>query len=345
MKDYKAIFTNFYLKYNPAKVDEIDYLLSKYKGDEELLIERICKKYNILISDFYRDQILRETDGSANESITNSASEYESRYNFYFPKKKTFFKSRYFIVMVVFAIIGMVVAFLLLHSKSDNITGSSLPNGKIVQQEKIIDYYIPDSPINTIKLSGKAGKDITPMPFTVQDQVFIKLNPTNIFIAEFKQMNQVLTSETKRLLTYNDIEISESKDLKTNIITGKGEIKIFDSNNVILRLPQNQDSTVEWVYSLDSEEEVKCIAKFSSILINNQSERALFVTEKEISMSNKLFSINQCLGVNKYIYRKHKGLWYYAVFACDGRTIVFECKFSKRYHDSEFEKKIYEFDY
>lgn len=40
--------TNFYTKHNPAKLDEIEDLLKKYEGNEELLFTRLHRKYNAL---------------------------------------------------------------------------------------------------------------------------------------------------------------------------------------------------------------------------------------------------------------------------------------------------------
>jgi len=48
MKDYSKLLTDFYLRYNPDKVSEVDYLLTKYKGQEEALLKKLYEKYKIL---------------------------------------------------------------------------------------------------------------------------------------------------------------------------------------------------------------------------------------------------------------------------------------------------------
>lgn len=52
---YDEIITYFYLKYNPEKKDDVKFLLEKYKGEENLLIERMCKKYNVQLESFLQD--------------------------------------------------------------------------------------------------------------------------------------------------------------------------------------------------------------------------------------------------------------------------------------------------
>jgi hypothetical protein len=58
------------LRYNPSKIDEIDYLLKKYTDNEELLLERMFKKYDVSVSDFYKTVI---------ESLVGKKSIYTSR--------------------------------------------------------------------------------------------------------------------------------------------------------------------------------------------------------------------------------------------------------------------------
>jgi hypothetical protein len=43
----RDMLTAFYQKYNPAKVAEVDRLLEKYKGSEELMFRNLAKKYNL----------------------------------------------------------------------------------------------------------------------------------------------------------------------------------------------------------------------------------------------------------------------------------------------------------
>ena len=47
MKNYKEILSNFYSIHNPTKINEVASLLNKYKGKEDLLFDRISKKYNV----------------------------------------------------------------------------------------------------------------------------------------------------------------------------------------------------------------------------------------------------------------------------------------------------------
>jgi hypothetical protein len=43
--DWHERIKNFYLKYDPAKVNNIDHILLKFKGDEETLMEALISKY------------------------------------------------------------------------------------------------------------------------------------------------------------------------------------------------------------------------------------------------------------------------------------------------------------
>lgn len=47
---YRNRLVNFYTKHNPAKLDEVEDLLKKYEGNEELLFTRLHRKYNALAS-------------------------------------------------------------------------------------------------------------------------------------------------------------------------------------------------------------------------------------------------------------------------------------------------------
>jgi len=43
--DYRQKVVDLYERINPEKLTEIDYIMKKYEGKEELLIERLEKKY------------------------------------------------------------------------------------------------------------------------------------------------------------------------------------------------------------------------------------------------------------------------------------------------------------
>jgi hypothetical protein len=46
-KTPRELLTEFYMEKNPAKVAEVDKLLSKYQGDEERMFRNLAKKYNL----------------------------------------------------------------------------------------------------------------------------------------------------------------------------------------------------------------------------------------------------------------------------------------------------------
>lgn len=43
----KNKLTELYQEHNPENVEKIDYFLGKYKDQEHLLYESVCKKYNL----------------------------------------------------------------------------------------------------------------------------------------------------------------------------------------------------------------------------------------------------------------------------------------------------------
>jgi Ca2+-binding EF-hand superfamily protein len=45
--DYRSILVQFYTKHNPARVDEVDKTLEKYKGREVEMFAKLAKKYNV----------------------------------------------------------------------------------------------------------------------------------------------------------------------------------------------------------------------------------------------------------------------------------------------------------
>eukprot|EP00928_Gymnodinium_smaydae_P045146 TRINITY_DN30136_c0_g1_i1.p1 TRINITY_DN30136_c0_g1~~TRINITY_DN30136_c0_g1_i1.p1 ORF type:complete len:957 (-),score=244.87 TRINITY_DN30136_c0_g1_i1:294-2864(-) len=45
--DFRALLTRLYLEHNPRKVNCVSELLEKYKGQEEEMYERVCKKYAV----------------------------------------------------------------------------------------------------------------------------------------------------------------------------------------------------------------------------------------------------------------------------------------------------------
>ena len=63
MKDYPKLLTDFYLKYNPDKVSEVSYLLTKYKGQEEALLKKLYEKYKI----FDENPVEEKYDGNPSE--------------------------------------------------------------------------------------------------------------------------------------------------------------------------------------------------------------------------------------------------------------------------------------
>lgn len=46
-KSPRDMLAQFYQRYNPTKVSEVDRLLAKYKGNEELMFRNLAKKYNL----------------------------------------------------------------------------------------------------------------------------------------------------------------------------------------------------------------------------------------------------------------------------------------------------------
>ena len=44
-KDYRALVTAFYKKHNPSKLSDVDTILTKYRGKEELLLKSLQEKY------------------------------------------------------------------------------------------------------------------------------------------------------------------------------------------------------------------------------------------------------------------------------------------------------------
>ena len=47
MKDYQKILNDFYQKHNPEKLGQVEYLLNKYKGREEELVNSLKEKYAV----------------------------------------------------------------------------------------------------------------------------------------------------------------------------------------------------------------------------------------------------------------------------------------------------------
>ena len=45
LREYRAKIVTFYRQYNPSKVDEVDSIMQKWAGREELLIQALEKKY------------------------------------------------------------------------------------------------------------------------------------------------------------------------------------------------------------------------------------------------------------------------------------------------------------
>jgi hypothetical protein len=63
-RSVRDIVLEFYQKHNPTKVGEVDKLLEKYKGNEELMLRNLAKKYNIDVT----------TLGLSNSSTTGQTS-------------------------------------------------------------------------------------------------------------------------------------------------------------------------------------------------------------------------------------------------------------------------------
>lgn len=47
VKKYRELITDIYKEHNPSKLSDIDGLLQKYKGREELVYKGICEKYRV----------------------------------------------------------------------------------------------------------------------------------------------------------------------------------------------------------------------------------------------------------------------------------------------------------
>lgn len=118
MKDYKLILTNIYENYNPAKLGDIDELLLKNKGQEELLLERIAKKYNIDIEKFLDSEKQSE---SIEAEISNDA-EYEEL----FGKKKVNYGK--WVVIVFLLIVVCLIGFSVINNKQSNKDNISVVN-------------------------------------------------------------------------------------------------------------------------------------------------------------------------------------------------------------------------
>jgi hypothetical protein len=207
-------------------------------------------------------------------------------------------------------------------------------------REKIIDYYLPDSPTNAIKLLAKIGKNVTPDPFEMGDQIFFKVKSSNIFKMESKTLNNVEGSVAKMLLSFDDFEIKILKE-KSATLKGNSE-QSFNTQNTILKLPQDESSSIKWSYSLHKGEEIQCSAKFNILEINGQQEKVLRVIETTF-----IEPAHKCFDITKYIYRKGKGLWNYKSLPCNGSekaSDVIEYKFQLAYHESEMDGLVDELE-
>merc|ERR1712151_283836 len=47
VKKFRELICEVYKEHNPAKLDDVDNLLTKYRGREELVYRGICDKYNV----------------------------------------------------------------------------------------------------------------------------------------------------------------------------------------------------------------------------------------------------------------------------------------------------------
>jgi hypothetical protein len=64
-KTTREILMAVYEKYNPSKLGEIDKVLLKYAGQEELMLRNLAKKYNINHSDLGLKDDIKATGGEA----------------------------------------------------------------------------------------------------------------------------------------------------------------------------------------------------------------------------------------------------------------------------------------
>ena len=70
LAEYRSRLVTIYTMHNPSNVAKIDYLLGKYKGQEQLLYDSVCQKYQISRSWDGRQPLL---PGSANAVPSNSS--------------------------------------------------------------------------------------------------------------------------------------------------------------------------------------------------------------------------------------------------------------------------------
>lgn len=118
MKDYRLILTKIYENYNPAKLGDIEELLLKNKGHEELLLERIVKKYNVDVDEIF---VSEEKKDSVEAEFDK-----EAAYEEHFGKKGLKYK-KLVAVLIVFLVVCLIV-FGVLSGKKEKLTEWVLPN-------------------------------------------------------------------------------------------------------------------------------------------------------------------------------------------------------------------------
>ena len=151
MKDYKLILTNFYKKHNPDKIREIDSILIKYQGQEELVIERLAKKYNAESTDFIEEP--------ENENETKiKQSDYQQEYDELFNKKEIFFNRHLIAILsTIFFLIVIIFLFFKENSinKQENSIYSDTDTTNIIKQKASVTAQTIENPEETPKSNIK----------------------------------------------------------------------------------------------------------------------------------------------------------------------------------------------
>lgn len=136
--NYHDLFTAFYQQVHPEKVAQVNELLQKYNGKEELLFERMCSKYGIDGQEFLNS--LKEKQMMEDEE-----------YNLLFPRKK---KPILLILGLVFVIVCLIILFNKerIFNKNESISniGEKINGNDSGEQNKIPSNNNNDNAVNKI---------------------------------------------------------------------------------------------------------------------------------------------------------------------------------------------------
>jgi hypothetical protein len=266
---YQSIIHSIYAKYNPAKVEDVQELLKKYKGKEKQLLDLICEKYNV-------------PDEELNTLI--------AEYNTTFPQKKSKWKYVFWVV-VILIIIGLIIGFVAFFvenntevsnkSEANPATSIEEPIGKIQsdkieRSETIESFFIPEQDYNkvTFHMPDKTTGGKTSMTRTVY---YINKN------GKYDRMDAIYVdgvfgSVNTLTLEFSPTEVKMTNSISTNIV----ETNIKEEYNpasILLKLPMENES-INWTFRDFSGDDIKCSSAWTTVTFNGEERKAIKLTKK-----------------------------------------------------------------